>query len=942
MPPGVRSSEAIMAISPRVGLVCFILSTFALPAPAQTPSLSGTNSTAGSFRFNSAPGIRLNFDGFAGERIQAMVDQWLLPAPAANPGMLEMFRVRDREPKPNLVPWAGEFVGKYLISAIQTLRMTESPALRHTTEAVVQELISTQADDGYLGPFTLAERLRGHWDLWGHYHCMLGLLMWHEATGHAGALQTARKAADLVCATYLDSSRRAIDAGSDEMNLAISHSLGWLYRLTREPRYLRMMHEIEKDWERGGDYLRKGLEGVEFYQSPRPRWESLHNLQALVEFFQITGEPRYKDAFEHHWRSIARFDLRNTGGFSSGEQATGNPYAPTAVETCCTIAWMCLSVDMLKLTGDSRVADKLELATWNAWAGAQHPSGRWCTYSTPMDGARQASAHEIVFQARAGTPELNCCSVNGPRGWSMLADWATMKANDGLVQNWLGPATATLSLGNGNRVKVHTRGEYPVQPLTALTLDPDHSEEFTLHVRIPQWSRNTSAELNGAPVAAPRAGTYLSLRRVWKKGDTLALKWDFTPQTLSGDKDARGKVSLYRGPLLLAWDQRFDAKHDEKNLPILDASALTIVELSSKAERTATAHAGKPLLLVQANDGSGESLPLCDFASAGATGTRYRSWLPASKAPAPEFLTQYPRDGASLPRGDNLFRYKAPRGAAPTAALEFSDREDDFSHPFFKVSEVSKQGAVVTIDKRFEPGKWIFWRAVSASQPLANIGFYPAARFQVDPNLPLTNAVVRKPPATGPKGELLLSPLGKFPAPTFGQWKESNVGTSLNGQGIQLNGSTEKLLYTLEEWPEEDYSLTVAFRIEQLPRNRLGQIFSAWCRGSDDPLRLVIDNGKLFARIEAGQAYSTEGVTISTSHWHIATVIKEGSKLILYLDGVKRSSTSVPEEIHTQARHIALGGNPLYTGNEHLAVSFSHFAFYNRALKESEIPKNSR
>ena len=56
-----------------------------------------------------------------------------------------------------------------------------------------------------------------------------------------------------------------------------------------------------------------------------------------------------------------------------------------------------------------------------------HPSGRWWTYNTPMDGDRKASAHDIVFQARAGTPELNCCSVNGPRVARDARDWAVMR-----------------------------------------------------------------------------------------------------------------------------------------------------------------------------------------------------------------------------------------------------------------------------------------------------------------------------------------------------------------------------------------------------------------------------------------------------------------------------------------------------------------------------------
>ncbi len=70
---------------------------------------------------------RFGFGGPVGQRIEANVKGWLVRAPAANPGMLGMFRLRDRLPKPNLVPWAGEFVGKYLISAIQALRMSDDP-----------------------------------------------------------------------------------------------------------------------------------------------------------------------------------------------------------------------------------------------------------------------------------------------------------------------------------------------------------------------------------------------------------------------------------------------------------------------------------------------------------------------------------------------------------------------------------------------------------------------------------------------------------------------------------------------------------------------------------------------------------------------------------------------------------------------------------------------
>jgi hypothetical protein len=109
------------------------------------------------------------FSGPVGERIQANVDNRLLRAPPANPGMLEMFRVRDRQPGAQRVPWAGEFVGKYLLSAVGALRMTDDSRLSLEVSNVVGQFIATQAADGYLGPFPQNVRLFKNWDLWGHW-----------------------------------------------------------------------------------------------------------------------------------------------------------------------------------------------------------------------------------------------------------------------------------------------------------------------------------------------------------------------------------------------------------------------------------------------------------------------------------------------------------------------------------------------------------------------------------------------------------------------------------------------------------------------------------------------------------------------------------------------------------------------------------------------------
>ena len=79
---------------------------------------------------NRAAAIEFELGGEVGRRLQAVTEQWLLPAPEANPAMLAMFREREITPSRDLVPWAGEFAGKYLTHAVQILRLTGAPRLK--------------------------------------------------------------------------------------------------------------------------------------------------------------------------------------------------------------------------------------------------------------------------------------------------------------------------------------------------------------------------------------------------------------------------------------------------------------------------------------------------------------------------------------------------------------------------------------------------------------------------------------------------------------------------------------------------------------------------------------------------------------------------------------------------------------------------------------------
>ena len=863
--------------------------------------------------------LRLEFGGEIGRRIDHNIDAWLLPAPAANPGMLEMFRARDRKPAPSLVPWAGEFAGKYLVSAVLALDMTTRRDLRERVAGFVRELIETQAEDGYLGPFPKEERLLGHWDLWGHYHVILGLLLWHERTGDAEAMAAARRAADLMCRTYLGGSRRVIDAGSPEMNMAAIHGLAILHRKTGEARYLDLAREIEKDWEGAGDYLRQGLAGQEFYRTPRPRWESLHDIQGLVELWRLTGDEKYSKAFATLWRSIARLDRHNTGGFSSGEQAVGHPYSPLAIETCCTIAWMALTADMLRLTADPRAADELDLSTWNGMLGSQHPSGRWWTYSTPMDGVREASAHSIVFQARAGTPELNCCSVNGPRGLGMLSEWAVLVDSSGPVVEWLGPMTARFLLADGTPFGLEVSGSYPAGLETVrITMRLESDVETALRMRVPGWSAETWYRLE--PVDGPAggalradAGKYLALRRRWKDGDALVLRLDERTRVEAGLREQAGRISVYRGPLLLAFDPRWNP-FDEDAMPPLDGAALA----GSVARVEAPGADGfPPILLVTLPATRGGSVRLSDFATAGATGRAYRSWLPAVNVPPAPVVLDRPRPGETVPAALAAFSVRPRHGAASERlTLHIAPAGD----PAARRSIELERGRRFLVEG-LAAGEHL-WRVEARNA--AGISASETRSALVDPALPAESAA-----GSGP---LLDAPLRGTAEPARGELEDVQgalpaAGPSGEpGGSMKFDGKGGRARYRLLSFPEDGYAAHAWIAPASFPQGRIAQVMSAWSRPGDDPLRITIEGGKLFARIESGgRSFSTEGVPLELDRWVHVAAVKSGPKLVLYVAGAERSTAAVPEAVESASELVGLGGNPLFGGDESFHGSIARF-----------------
>jgi Beta-L-arabinofuranosidase, GH127 len=166
------------------------------------------------------------------------------------------------------------------------------------------------------------------------------------------------------------------------------------------------------------------------------------------------------------------------------------------------------------------------------------------------------------------------------------------------------PSTASVQAPNGTWLTLTQQTQYPTgDGAITIGVEPRTPTRFTLRLRIPRWSTQTRVRVNGDDIACS-AGTYCDITKVWLPQDHVAIELDMGIRVVAGTQSAVGRVTLYRGPILLSYDVRLN--HDDPvSMPRIRISTPTVVT----AARTEVA--------VTLPDDRGGTVTLCDYASAG-------------------------------------------------------------------------------------------------------------------------------------------------------------------------------------------------------------------------------------------------------------------------------------------------------------------------------------
>jgi len=490
--------------------------------------------------------------GYLGYRLEVNLEKRLLQIDSAT--ILSGF-----ERRPGAQTWIGEHVGKFLFSASKTYAYGHDPRLRRLMDGMVSTYIACQLPDGYLGTYLEKDRWT-EWDVWAHKYAIIGLLNYYSVTGYQPALETAERAADLICRTFGDdSTRRDLMAAGDHAGLApgsILEPMVDIYRYTGNPKYLAFCRYILRAYEQpDGPKIISQLEKYDDVTKvgDAKAYEMLSCFLGLLKYYQLTGEKKYLRILEAAWTDITTHRLYITGTASDHEIFVQTGVLKAANddemgEGCVTVTWIQFNLSLLQITGETKYAEEIERSVYNHLLAAENPQTGCVSYYTALQGVKP-------YRCDQG---YSCCLSSVPRGISLIPEMIGGKI-DGcfsvlLYENGVVTTTVRGSDGEGVSLVVKSSTKFPTEGRVEFEIEPAQAAVFTINFRVPVWSANFKARIGGESYEGHKGGM-LAIQRQWKAGDRVEISFEMPVEVLPGGISYPNAIAIKRGPQVLAIDQ---------------------------------------------------------------------------------------------------------------------------------------------------------------------------------------------------------------------------------------------------------------------------------------------------------------------------------------------------------------------------------------------------
>jgi DUF1680 family protein len=482
----------------------------------------------------------------------------------------------------------GEMWGKAVRSGCMFYRYTHNPELKKILQKTVADLLTTRRSNGSISASPVSKQPDGPGgDLWERTYVLLGLERYY---------------------TLVDEDPKVLKAMIDEADCTLQQigpppkvnilDQGWspnhiesntildpimrLYKITGYKRYIDFAkYIVNQGGAKGYNLIKQAYNNVPPYKmgGTYPKaYEMMSLFDGLIEYYRVTGDQYIKQAVLNLFHNIQKDEITIIGN-GGGDQPyhpdvygeawdnthfeQTNPNIKRMMETCAGVTWTQFCTQVLKLTGDPSTSDYMEKYIYNGLIGAMKPDGMGFSYVNLLDGIK-TNIHG--WGGKFGNLTVTCCNLNGPMGLAYIPLIAVMNSKDGLVVNLYNAGEVTAKIRKEGNVKLDIKTDYPRTGNIAIDVNPNHSEEFTIKLRIPSWSRATTLKVNGMSLKV-KPGTYKNIRRKWSQGDQIHLHLDMRCRLIhaphGSNPAAYSFVALVRGPVVLARDQNIDSNYNK-------------------------------------------------------------------------------------------------------------------------------------------------------------------------------------------------------------------------------------------------------------------------------------------------------------------------------------------------------------------------------------------
>ncbi len=424
-------------------------------------------------------------------------------------GRIGAFRFDWKEGMPDKphIYWDSD-VFKWLEGAAYVLFREKDPDLMSRAEALVDQVIKNQGEDGYFNIyFTVVDpgarfTNRDFCELYCAGHMIEAAVAYYEATGRDRLLKAAERYAAYIKAVFMDETAGPRPAFRTPGHQEIEIALIRMYRVTGNRDWLDLcayfLNQRGVDPSEGEGYASFG-EQVQSHLPIREQTEAVghavretYQCAAMADLAAETGDEELLRVVKGLYHDIVDRKMYITGGIGSTShgEAFSIPYdlpnAEAYAETCASIGMIFFAHRMNLIERDAKYADVIEKELYNGMLSGLSLSGDAFFYENPLEislgNYKKRSRYPVPRRQKIFS--CSCCPPNLNRVLSSLGQYFYGWENDTVWVSQFGD-----SVFSENGMKVTQNTDYPCGGKVVITAEGTRK----ICVRIPSWCRKWTA-----------------------------------------------------------------------------------------------------------------------------------------------------------------------------------------------------------------------------------------------------------------------------------------------------------------------------------------------------------------------------------------------------------------------------------------------------------------